>query len=320
MKSLIPYSDKNTLIDTPEVYETYSKYFIKVLEAYFSKGLEVNYLTLQNEPLFGDSQTYPGMYLPSDKEFKLFQYLAPMLTTFNRANNQKVRVLTYDHNWDHPEYPLDFLTKSAAVEIDPNLYAVAWHCYGGDMAPAHEAVHDKFPTAIQHVTECTGSFPDDTCDINRGMESFGWNHEWDMSNIFLGAVSHWAVSGVKWILALDENCGPILPMVGYTFGRPLVSIPSYAKTESDIKFNQDYWTVGHMSKFVAKGSHRVTSSVENDSKKLLLTESFVDDSTGLTTTMVLNYDHANSVSFQVSDGSTTFDATIPPFSTMVYRW
>ena len=35
-------------------------------------------------------------------------------------------------------------------------------------------------------------------------------------------------SGVKWLLALDENCGPVLPDVTYRTGRPLVTIPSWA--------------------------------------------------------------------------------------------
>ena len=49
------------------------------------------------------------------------------------------------------------------------------------MARAHDEVHAAYPALEQHVTECTGSYPDNVCDISQGMTGFGWNHEWDMS-------------------------------------------------------------------------------------------------------------------------------------------
>lgn len=55
---------------------------------------------------------------------------------------------------------------------------------------------------------------------------------------------------MKWVLALDEHCGPTLPDVTFTSGRPLVSIPSYASSESDIFYNQDFFSIKHMSKFL----------------------------------------------------------------------
>jgi glucosylceramidase len=105
----------------------------------------------------------------------------------------QAKLLAYDHNWDVPSYPLDVLKNSP----QGTFAGTAWHCYGGDMATAMDQMHNAFPQYDQHVTECTGGYPNGVCDINKGMDSFGWNHEWDMSNILLGAAAHWSSSGVN---------------------------------------------------------------------------------------------------------------------------
>lgn len=69
--SLIAYSEKNTLLSTEAAYTTYAQYFANVLKAYANEGLTIQYFTLQNEPLFGTSDQYPGMYFESSQATKL---------------------------------------------------------------------------------------------------------------------------------------------------------------------------------------------------------------------------------------------------------
>jgi len=78
--------------------------------------------------------------------------------------NGEAKLLAYDHNWDMPSYPLDVLSATP-----PGTFAgTAWHCYGGDMATAMEDMHSQHPDLPQHVTECTGGYPDGVCDITKG--------------------------------------------------------------------------------------------------------------------------------------------------------
>jgi glucosylceramidase len=305
-------------VDDNYFYDTYARYFMKVLEVYNQRGVEIHYFTLQNEPLFGNSDQYPGMYLNSANAYRLSTYLSPLLAKYNQAHSKKIEIMAYDHNWDHPEYPEDVINRSSK-DSSP-VHSVAWHCYGGDMATAHSYIHDKFPTAKQYITECTGVFPDGICDINRSMEGFGGNHEWDMANILLGPTSYWSSAGIKWILALDENCGPILPTVTFDFGRPFVSIPSWASVESDIKWNQDFWSMAHMSKFISKGSYRVISKVTNNNSGSLLTETFYDEQRRKLVCIIMNKDHDNQVSVSIADGKISFATVIPPYATKVYEW
>lgn len=68
---MIAYSEKNTLLNTDQAYHSYARYFAKTLRAYKDQGLSIQYFTLQNEPLFGDSNQYPGMYFAPDQAAKL---------------------------------------------------------------------------------------------------------------------------------------------------------------------------------------------------------------------------------------------------------
>lgn len=272
-------SNSNTLRPDDATFQTYALYFKLVVDTFAGFGLPLDYITLQNEPLFAPN--YPGMYLSPEDEAKLGIAVKGEI-------GDKVKILAYDHNWDRPDYPKSVL--SAASEA---FTGTAWHCYGGHNT-AQDEVHNAYPDKETHFTECTGSYPDGKCDIQKGMYSFGNNHQWDMENILLGATTHWASSGIKWIMALDQNCGPTLPQVTYHNGRPLVSIPDNAQTISDIKFNQDFWSIGHMSKFITKGSFRVQNdkTYRGGTADSLIAEAFID-SNNTTTLIVLNKDHNN---------------------------
>lgn len=158
---------------------------------------------------------------------------------------------------------------------------------------------------------------------------------------------------MKWILALDEHCGPTLPDVTFTSGRPLVSIPSYAAAESDIYYNQDYYSIKHMSKFLLapqssvaqaqsapaaqkttvsqvpqkdaypSGTARVTTSITSDSanaSSAVILEAFYHAGSNLVTVIALNTNHDNAVPVQITQGATTFADTLPVFSTKIYQW
>lgn len=149
---------------------------------------------------------------------------------------------------------------------------------------------------------------------------------------------------MKWILALDESCGPTLPGVTFTSGRPLVSIPSYATSESDIYYNQDFYSIKHMSQFLANGAvHaslgakpspaaekagervfgtgtvRVTTTASSVLNTLIL-ESFYHAASGTVTVIALNTDHDNDVTVQLTQGDVMFTDSIPKFGTKIYQW
>eukprot|EP00927_Polykrikos_kofoidii_P071883 TRINITY_DN68084_c0_g1_i1.p1 TRINITY_DN68084_c0_g1~~TRINITY_DN68084_c0_g1_i1.p1 ORF type:complete len:619 (+),score=66.26 TRINITY_DN68084_c0_g1_i1:102-1859(+) len=305
-KTLDGRSSWNTIIDSDRAYQTYAKFIANVASTFAARGLPLEYMSLQNEPLFGNGG-YPGMYLSAQQAARLAKELEAVL------GSSGPKLLAYDHNWDHPEYPEEAISASHAFA------GTAWHCYGGRMVDAQDRLHSTQPDLEQLFTECTASFPDSTCDISKGMDSFGWDHEWDMSNLFLGSASHWGQAGMKWLLALDEHCGPVLPQVTYRWGRPLVSIPSTASSIRDVTFQQDFHTVAHMGRFVRPGSRRVETSKTGGTNAAII-EAFDDSSAGTTTLIAMNKDHSNVRTLMVRNGEHSFSYTMPAWSTAVMVW
>mmetsp|Transcript_147853 Transcript_147853/g.411756 ORF Transcript_147853/g.411756 Transcript_147853/m.411756 type:complete len:745 (+) Transcript_147853:87-2321(+) len=298
-------SNQNTLKDYDAAYETYAHYFLKVKETFEQRGLPLQYLTLQNEPLFAPD--YPGMYLSASNYARLGRWVKDKL-------GDVPKLLAYDHNWDHPEYP------KQAIREAPGVFAgTAFHCYGGSMTSANQALHEEHPDLEIMMTECTGSYPDSRCDITKGMDGFGWNHEWDMTYLFLNNNLNWGSAGIKWIMVLDEHCGPTLPGVSFQWGRPLVSVPSWASSMSDIKFNQDFWTVAHMARFVRPGAQRIETTLTSGSGNSLI-GAFKDESAGSVTFMAVNKNHGSSMDLEITYGGNVLRYSVPAWGTAVLVW
>src|SRR6202035_1259571 len=87
------------LIATPQIYQAYALYLLKFIEAYRANGVNVNAITVQNEPQNRTSDNYPGTDMPSAQEAAVIEYLGPML----RAAHLPTEIFAYDHNWaEHP--------------------------------------------------------------------------------------------------------------------------------------------------------------------------------------------------------------------------
>jgi len=297
-------SNANTLKDSEQVYNTYADYFLKVKQTFQQRGLPLDYLTLQNEPLFAPH--YLGMYLISSNYARLGGKVK------DRIGNSP-KLLAYDHNWDHPEYP------QQVINAVPSFDGTAFHCYGGNMASANQQLHTAFPDKDIFMTECTGGYPNNHCDIDKGNDGFGYNHEWDMNNLFLNNNLNWGAAGIKWNMVLDESCGPVLSGVDYRWGRPLVSIPSWASNINQIKFNQDFWTVAHMARFVRPGAKRV-KVVETTPGVSSLIGAFKDDAAGTVTLMVLNKDHGDAMDLEVTYADQVLTYSVPAWGTAVFSW
>ena len=123
-------------------------YFVRFVKAYEEAGVEIDYLTPQNEPLFQPGG-YPGMLMVAeDQRDWLRDNLGPALATAGIDT----RVLAYDNNWDVPSYPETVYADPAAAA---RVAGTAWHCYGGEVG-AQGAVHNSYPNEEAHHTECSG--------------------------------------------------------------------------------------------------------------------------------------------------------------------
>jgi len=221
----------------PEYYGAFADYLARTVEAFGREGVPVSMLTIQNEPNF-EPDNYPGMRVnPPERAQIIGRYVGPAL----HARGLKTEILDYDHNWDHPEWPLGVLADPIARSY---VSGVAWHCYEGDVA-AQSPVHDAYPDKDAWLTECSGGEWSP-----KYAEVLGWMTD----KLIIGASNNWSRGTLIWNLALDPAHGPHNGGCGDCRG--VVTIDPATGT---IRREVEYYVLGHASRFVLPGAFRVSA-------------------------------------------------------------
>eukprot|EP00415_Alexandrium_ostenfeldii_P003302 UN3302 len=151
------------------------------------------------------------------------------------------------------------------------------------------------------------------------MDGFGWNHEWDMSTLLVNNVANGGSGSTKWVVVLDQNCGPYLPSMSFHWGRPLVSIPDWATSMRDIQFDQDFWSIAHLGRFVRPGAVMIERKI-SEGGSTSQTVAFKDADAGTVTLIAVNTDHANPLDLEITYLGNVIQYVVPAWGTAVLRW
>ena len=303
------------LIDSPRVYRAYALYLTKFVQAYRAQGVSVDTITVQNEPQNRAPSRYPGTDMPSWQEEKVIEALGPML----HAAHLPTKILAYDHNWsEHPndiastpldenadvdDYPQQVLSSRAARWIS----GTAYHCYFGDPS-AMSALHAQYPDKDIYFTECSGSQSSDP--VNTISDTLKWHSR----NLIIGSPRNWAKTVINWNVALDPSGGPHVG--GCDNCTPIVTVgPGDAVTR-----NAEYYTLGHLSRFVKPGAVRIASTSFGTTgwNGQVMDEAFRDPDG--TTVLVAHNENDNPQAFAVSEGGLSFTYTLPGGALATFTW
>ncbi|WP_164981573.1 carbohydrate-binding protein [Silvibacterium dinghuense] len=242
-----------------QYFPALAKYFTKFVQAYEKDGVPINYVAVQNEPLY-ETTGYPTMFMAENDEATFIsQYLGPALLA-QRFKNQGWNfagqhqdaadatpgILGYEHNWDNPLYP-ELLLRDPSVR--PWLAGVSFHCYAGSVSDAQNAIHDLDHGAPVWFTECTGG-------------SYAPNFATNLPNMVesdvIDVLRNWGKSVTLWNMALDQNGGPTVQN-GCTDCRGVVTIDT-STSPATVERNVEYYVLGHLSKYVQAGAYRISSN------------------------------------------------------------
>ena len=283
---------KGTLL--PEHYDAFARYLLEYVDAYAAQGVPIFALTVQNEPDY-EPADYPGMRLNAPARAR---FIGDHLGPLRDARNPRLQIFDWDHNWDKPEEPLAVLADPAASK---HVAAVAWHCYGGDVA-AQTPVRDAQPDKDAYMTECSGG---DWEPVRSGGLTL------QARTLVIGATRHWARGVLFWNLALDENNGPHAG--GCDTCRGVVTVDSRT---GEVTRTDDYYALAHASRFVRRDAWRIASTETGGGIDNVAFENADDGSRVL---MVSNSNDAPH-ELAVRDGSGMFRYTMPPKSLATFRW
>ncbi len=242
-----------------DYYQAWANYFVKFINAYATEGIPVWGVTIQNEPM-ATQRWESCIYTAEDEKDFLKNYLGPTLKKEGLGNK---KIIGWDHNRDM------LYQRASTLLNDPGaakyLWGIGFHWYepwsGGEpMYDNLKLVNEAFPNTNLLFTEgCKEAFDlNKVADWKLG-EKYAINMIHDFNNGMVGFTD--------WNILLDETGGP--NHVGNFCFAP---IHGNTKTGKLI-FTNEYYYIGHFSKFIKPGAKRIVSS---PSRSQLLSTSFLN--------------------------------------------
>lgn len=273
----------------PQYYSTFANYLVKYIQGMKAKGITIDAITPQNEPL--NPNNNPSMYMPATQQDTIIKFhLGPAL----QSANLTTKVILYDHNCDVPDYPVSILNDAVAR---PYVDGSAFHLYAGDIS-ALTTVHNAYPTKNVYFTE----------QYTASNGNFGNDLKWHVKNVITGSMRNWSRVALEWNLANDPAYALHTPG-GCNSCKGAVTINSSAVTR-----NVAYYIIAHASKFVPAGSVRISSTQSGslynaafkrpDGKKVLIVE---------------NDGHSNQT-FNIKFNGQWVTSTLPAGAVATYVW
>jgi len=275
----------------PKYFPAYATYLTKYVQGMKAEGIPIDTITIQNEPL-NEKNTPSMLMLPPEQAVFIKENLGP---AFRKAGI-KTGIVLYDHNLDHPLYPLSILQDPAAARY---IDGSGFHLYGGTV-DAMTDVHNAFPTKNIYFTEQSITQRDNNplMPISK-----------PVARVMIGVSRNWSKNVLLWNLAADPNNGPHTSNGGCSGCSGALTIDG-----DNVRRNIAFYTVAQVSKFVPPGSIRIDSNdldtLPNvafrtpDGKKVLVVSNMTD----------------TPQTFDVHTNAKTFTSTLSPGNVGTYVW
>ena len=286
----------------PEVADAWARYYTLFIRAYEKEGIPIWGITVQNEPMA--RQRWESMIYSAEQERDFLKnHLGPVMA---RAGLGDRRIIVWDHN-------RDLMTQRARVIFDdPQASKYAWgmgfHWYetwagGAPMFANVGAVHRAWPAKHLLLTEATVEGFDPA-----RMQSFANAERYGTAliNDFNNGAEGWT----DWNILLDEKGGP--NHVGnFCFA------PVHADTRTgQLTFTPSYYYLGHFSKFIRPGAHRVEAA---SSRSNLLATAFANPDGSLATVVMNSTDRPLDYRFFVGQDEAKVSIPAHAIQTLVMR-
>lgn len=219
-----------------EYYLAWANYLAKYIKEMKLKGIDVQYLSVQNEP--EATQTWDSCRYSAQEEMEFVRdFLGPVL---EMEELEEIKILVWDHNKEtvYDRAKAIFKDEKAAKYI----YGIAVHWYTGDHFEALRLVKDKYPQKEIFFTEgCV--------EYSRFMDSNEVSKAQMYAHDMIGNFTHGVSAFFDWNLLLDAAGGP--NHVKNFCAAPIMC----TEDERGIKKRLSYYYIGHFSRYIKKNAH-----------------------------------------------------------------
>ncbi|MCD7882168.1 MAG: glucosylceramidase [Lachnospiraceae bacterium] len=223
----------------------WAEYMTRFLQAYRDEGIDVKYITVQNEP--DAVQTWDScIYSAKEEGIFVTEYLAPALL---KADLTDVDIFIWDHNKEVAyERADETLSVPGAREV---VDGVAVHWYTGDHFDALRLIREKYPNKRIFFTEGCVEYSR-FADSNEVQKAEMYAH--DMA----GNLSAGVEAELDWNLILDEKGGP--NHVGNYCAAPIMCDTGTGTVEKRLS----YYYIGHFSRYIRRGAKAIATTSYTD--------------------------------------------------------
>lgn len=218
-----------------QYYATYANYFVKYVKAMQNEGINIDAITVQNEP--ENPYNNPSMLMEANEQKDFIgNHLGPLFV----SNNITTKIILFDHNLDNPNYPISILNDN---NVKKYVAGSAFHLYAGtidNMSFVKNAHPDKDVYFTEQWIQAPGDFPSDI--------------RWHFRELIIGASRNWSKTVLEWNLAADSENKP------FTDGGCTECLGAVTIDGNNVTRNSAFYIIAHASKYVPQGSVRIESN------------------------------------------------------------
>lgn len=228
--------------------KTWADYYIKFINEYKKRDLDIWGVTVQNEP--AAVQVWESCIYTAEEERDFVKnYLGPAF--INNGLKDK-KIIVWDHNRDKViKRATTILSDKKAAEY---IWGTGIHWYISEEFKNLSEVHNRFPDKHLLFTEGTQE---------GGLHLGSWKTGERYARNIIGDLNNWVEGYIDWNLVLNEKGGP--NHVGNYCDAPVIAD---AKNDQVI-FNSSFYYIGHFSKYIKEHAVRINS--KHNIKNLQLT-------------------------------------------------
>lgn len=279
-----------------ECYGLWADYYVRFLREVRKEGLNIRYLTVQNEP--EAVQPWDSCVYTAEEEGRFAaEYLIPAL---KKAGLSDIEVFIWDHN---KESMYDRAKGSFEVPgCRESVSGVAMHWYTGDHFDGIRAVKKAFPEKRVFFTEgCV--------EYSRFADSGEIQRAEMYAHDMLGNFKAGAEAFFDWNLLLGADGGP-------NHAENFCAAPVMCDGRGGIEKRLSYYYIGHFSRYIRRGARQIMNSCYSDT---LETAAF-ENPDGGRVVVILNRSGADMPVYLCEAGEgTAFTAKAHTVRTILYR-
>eukprot|EP00912_Choanoflagellata_sp_UC4_P000993 UC4_evm2s611 len=312
-------SAKPGMKNDPKIYRSYALYISKYIKNYADAGINISYITVQNEPDSADHMfpvAYPACNFDGEGEGTFLKdFLGPQIM----EDHPDVKIYIHDGQKFH-DVPMkdrvDQIIKAVGEENSTFVHGVAFHWYGNNLKNYQYLA--ELRAAYPHLdllgTEATLESP-----LQQHLGTTPWKEAQKYAVDIIGDLNAGANGWLEWNVLLDSTGGPTC--IGTTGGTDCVPLAGHCDApilanlrNQSLEIRSSYYFSGHFSRYVPPGSRHLDISGDGLDTNSTFMATAAQTPAGEVVVVVLNTDAKSHVAYDIEVCGQYGEVTIPPHS------